>query len=360
MLITNIITYAAQGAVFVEVQTDSGISGFGECSRVGEAVLEELIHQVIKPLVLGQSPFGHAKLEQNVMNGKYKIAGQLLAMAFSGVEIACWDAAARSVGQPVYNLLGGRCREEVKFYGSSMSRHLSAEEEAAKVLSSIEEYGFEAIKMKVGPRLGTGQAVDLEEDVRRVHVMREAIGPRMKLMLDANSSYSYTEAVRFYHFVKEADIYHYEEPCRYDDVQAYVKLAGQLPVPIHVGEQDWNLYTFRSFIASGACQLYAPDVVKCGGIASAVRAAVLCRAFGVTYAPHNTSRGLGLAATLQLAAALPECSYYMEWKIGNDPSEAYLQAPLQLTGGRLNIPSGQGLGVEPDLEKMRRTMRVVD
>ncbi len=358
MKITDIVCYTAPGTFYVKVETDEGVSGFGECSRVGEEVLPSLVQQVIKPLVVGLSPFDIDKIEHAVMTKKYKISGQLLAMAFSGVEMACWDAKARFLGQPVYNLLGGRFRDSVEFYGSSMSRDLSPEDEAAKVKDSIDRYGVNAVKMKVGPRYGSGEPVDLEGDVLRVLVMREVIGPSIKLMLDANSSYTYTQAVQFFEKVRQYDIFHYEEPCPYYDVESYIKLA-QLPVPIHVGEQDWNLFTFRDFIARGACDLYAPDLVKCGGFSSARRAAVLCKAFGVIYAPHNTSRGIGLAATIQMAAGTPECSYYMEWKIGGDPSEQYLAEPFRIEDGRVKVPDGPGLGVELDLEKMEKTMTVI-
>lgn len=357
MKITGLVSYWARGTVYVKVETDMGISGYGECSRVGEEVVPDILHKVIKPIVLGKDPFNTEQIEHAVIAKKYKISGQLLAMAFSGVEMACWDIKGKSLGVPVYQLLGGLFRKELEFYGSSMSRDLSPAEEAAKVAGGIAEYGVRAVKMKVGPRFGTGGLVDLEHDVERVRVMRETIGTGVKLMLDANSSYTYAQAVQFFERVRGYDIFHYEEPCPYYDVEAYVKLA-QLPVAIHVGEQDWNLYTFRDFIARGGCHLYAADVVKCGGIANSRRAAGLCRAFGITYAPHNTSRGVGLAATMQLAAALPECGYYLEWKIGDDPSEQYLAEPFRIHGGKVEVPSKPGLGVELDLEKMERTMEV--
>jgi L-alanine-DL-glutamate epimerase-like enolase superfamily enzyme len=313
---------------------------------------------VIKPQLIGRSPFDIEKLEHDVIAKNYKISGQLLAMAFSGVEIALWDIKGKYLNQPVYNLLGGKYRDKLEFYGSSLSRHLSPSEEAAKIIKGIEQFGFKAVKIKIGPRYGSGDPVDLEKDVEKVKTIREAIGPACKLMIDANSSYNYSDAVRLFEKVKPYDIFHYEEPCPYYDVETYIKLT-QLPVPIHVGEHDWNIYTFRDFISRGACHLYAPDLTKCGGFISAVRAAALCRAFGVTYAAHNTSRSIGLAATVQFAASAPECSYYNEYLLDDEPSEQYVSRPFKLKNGTLEVPSGPGLGVDLDIEKMEKTLTVV-
>ncbi|MBC8078733.1 MAG: mandelate racemase/muconate lactonizing enzyme family protein [Gorillibacterium sp.] len=358
MQITNIVTYLAPGTIYVKVETDQGISGYGECSRMGREALLPIINHFIFPAIQGLNPVDIELIEHKVMLKNYKVSGQLLAMAFSGVEMALWEIKALLWEEPLFRLLGGKFRHTLPFYGSSMSRDLPAEQEAEKVTEAIERNGFEAVKIKVGPRMGTGELVDLSYDVHRVAVMRKTIGPNIKLMLDANSSYTYAQATQFFSRVMEYDIFHYEEPCPYYDVEAYVKLA-QLPVPIHVGEQDWNIFTFRDFLSKGACDLYAPDLVKCGGFLSAKRCAALCRAFGIIYAPHNTSRGLGLAATIQLAAATPECQYYYEYKIGQDPSELYLERPFVISDGNLSVPEGIGYGVKLDLEKMERTMTLV-
>jgi L-alanine-DL-glutamate epimerase-like enolase superfamily enzyme len=356
--ITGLVCFLAKGIFFVKVETDAGVSGFGECSRKGENVLLPIIREVIKPQLIGQSPFDIEKLEHDVIAKNYKISGQLLAMAFSGVEIALWDIKGKYLNQPVYNLLGGKYRDRLEFYGSSLSRHLSPAEEAAKISKGIEQFGFKSVKIKIGPRYGSGDPVDLEKDEEKVKTVREAIGPDCKLMIDANSSYNYTDAIRLFEKVRSFNIYHYEEPCPYYDVETYIKLA-QLPVPIHVGEHDWNIYTFRDFISRGACHLYAPDLTKCGGFISAARAAALCRAFGVTYAAHNTSRSIGLAATVQFVASAPECSYYNEYLLDDEPSEQFVSTPFEIKNGTLEVPSGPGLGIELDIEKMEKTLTVV-
>jgi L-alanine-DL-glutamate epimerase-like enolase superfamily enzyme len=359
MIIKDIVCYTGNRIFFVEVVTDQGISGFGECSPMNNDAVLPLVLKTIKPALLGWSVFDLEKIEERILKRHYKFSGQLLAMAFSGVEIALWDAKAKYCGQPVYNLLGGRYRERVKFYGSSMSRDLSHAEEAAKLRQGIDRFGFEAVKFKVGPRMGTGLPVNLQQDEEKVRIVREAIGPECRMMVDGNSSYTYSQAVQLFERIRQYDVYHYEEPCPYYDVEAYVKLAAALPVPIHVGEQDWNLFTVRDFISRGGCHLYAADLVKCGGFSSARRIAALCRAFGITYAGHNTSRGIGLAAAIQLAASTPEYDYYLEYSIeSSEVKDQYMRLDIDVQAGGCEIPSSPGIGVEMDLEKIRKTLTV--
>lgn len=359
MKITSLTCYSAKNLLYIKLETDEGIIGFGECSPMQIETTLQLIMNVIKPQIIGMSPYDSERMEERVMTKHYKISGQLLAMAFSGVEIACWDIKAKAANQPLYNLLGGKYRTSVPLYGSSMSRDLSHEEEALKLRDSIDKFQFPAVKIKVGPRMGTGLPVCLETDAAKVKTIREAIGPDIKLMVDGNSSYTYIQAIQLYAKIEQYDIYHYEEPCPYYDIEAYVKLAHTLRVPIHVGEQDWNIYTFRDFIARGACHMYAADPVKCGGLSSAKRIAALCRAFGIQYVPHNTTRGIGFAAALHLAASTPECSGYYEYSIEKENlREQFIQDVLEIKDGHIQLPNGHGLGINVDVKKMEKLLHV--
>lgn len=345
--ITAVTCHVSRSKFYVQVESDAGVSGFGESSPMRPDVLLQIHRSVIRPAVLGMDPFQAEAIEERVLRRNYKIAGQLLAAAFSGLEIALWDLRGRYLGQPVYNLLGGRYRGRVPVYGSSMSRDLPPAEEAAKLRGAIARLGITAVKIKVGPRYGSGAPVDLDADEEKVRTVREAIGPSCRLMLDGNGSYTYIEAVQLYHRVERYRIHHFEEPCPYRDVEAYVRLAHSLPVPIHVGEQDWDLFTFRDFISRGACHLYAADPVKCGGLSSAKRAATLCRAFGIQYVPHNTTRSIGFAAALHLAASTPECAGYAEYSIEREDAPPPVALPFEVRDGCVGVPDGPGLGFHP-------------
>lgn len=362
MKITNIVCYFNDQTFFVKVETDEGVCGFGECSPMDNDTVCMIIQKRLKPKLIGLNPFDTEKIEETALKKNYKISGQLLAISFSGIEIALWDLKGKYLNQPVYNLLGGKYRDCIEFYGSSLSRHLSVKEECEKIKKCIDQYGFKAIKIKTGSRFGNNDFItDIEKDVEKVRAIREAIGPDCKLLIDGNGSYTYFQAVQLFEKIKHYDIYQFEEPCPYYDIEAYIKLCQKLSVPINVGEQDWNLFTFRDFISKGACHICAADLTKCGGFSSAGRIAALCRAFGIIYGPHNTSRGIGMAATIQFAASTPECNYYMEYCIEDNKNnmESYMLNKFSPVNGTVKVPDMPGIGIEMDIDKMNKTMHVV-
>ncbi|MCY0878932.1 MAG: mandelate racemase/muconate lactonizing enzyme family protein [Firmicutes bacterium] len=360
MKITDVVGYLSPKKFYVKVETDAGIVGFGESSPMRPKILAEVLREIIRPQALGTDPFAGEWLEERIMAQHYKLSGNLLAAAYSGFDIALWDVRGKFLKQPVYNLLGGRYRPKVALYGSSMSRHLPPQEEALKARNAVEQGGFSAIKIKVGPRYGTGQPVDLDQDVAKVAAVREAIGPDIKLMIDANGSYTVAEAIALYRRIRDLDIYFFEEPCPYCDLNAYAALARQLPVALNVGEQEWNLVTFRDWLSRGACHFFAADPIKCGGLTNAKRAAVLCRAFGITYAPHNTTRSIGFAAALHLATSSPECRSFYEYSIEpGPPASPGISLPIHVAEGYAWLDNQPGLGVEADERALGSALALV-
>ena len=340
----------------VRVDTDEGVSGYGECSPMHIGGLVAVMRDRVAPLVLHADPLRITDLEERFHRGNYKIAGQLPAMAWSGIDQALWDIRAKTAGQSLQTALGGRVRDQVRYYGSSMSRHLSPEAEAVKICEAIDRFGFQAIKIKIGTRMGgAGSMPDFRADQRKVRIIREAIGPDIALFVDGNGAYTAAQAVQVFDLLRAFDISVFEEPCPFMDQAAYGALAGRLPIPVNLGEQDWNLLVLRDLLVRNACQHVAMDVTKCGGFSCALRVAALCRAFGVLYVPHNTSRGIGLIATHHLALCLPECAAYQEYSIeAPDARDRYvIDAPVPRNGA-VDAYAGHvpGMGVLLDEERM--------
>lgn len=364
MKITNITSYVHKTFLthIVKIETDEGVTGYGECSPMSVFVTAQIIRDNIKPALIGLDPFDVETAEKLAVTVNYKLNGQLLAMSWSGVELALRDVQGKYLNQPVYRLMGGRYRDEVAFYASSMDRTADAETEASRMAALVRELGVSACKIKIGGRLGHTQDIpDLEGDAAKVRAVREAIGPDCRLILDCNSSYTVGQTLLLWEMIKDCRIYHLEEPCPYWDVRAYQTLAERLPVPINVGEQEWNLTVFREFLEQRACHVVAADLTKCGGFTNAKRVAALCRAYGAVYAPHNTSRAIGFAANMQLAACTPEYSYYQEYNITQAPlQEQFLARPFVIREGRYQIPAEPGIGVQLDLEKLEKVATKVE
>lgn len=349
MRITDVVAIYSDKKFYVKVETDTGEFGFGESSPMSPAVLAEIFRRVLRAEALGADPFAAEDLERRMLDGHYKLSGNLLAAAYSGLEIALWDLRGRHLGQPCYNLLGGAVRRSMPLYGSSMSRHLTPEKEAAKVRAAVDRFGFRAVKIKTGPRFGTGGTVDLDGDEAKIRAVRAAIGAEVGLMIDGNGSYTVAEAVRLVERVRDVDLLYFEEPCPYSDVAAYRRLAEILPIPVQVGEQDWNLFTFRDFIAEAKVAYYGADPIKCGGLLRAKRASVLCRAFGTTYLPHNTSRSIGWAAALHLAWSTPEIGPFYEYSIEpSTPHHPAIDLGITIADGAAVLRVAPGLGVKVD------------
>ena len=346
----------------VQVDTDEGVSGYGECSPMSVFVTAQIIHDHIRPALLGLDPFDVETAEKMAVTVNYKLNGQLLAMAWSGVELALRDIQGKYLNLPVFRLLGGHYRKEVSFYASSMDRSSAPDEEAERMSELVKRLGVSACKIKIGGRLGHTQDIpDLEQDAAKVHAVRRAIGPDCHLLLDCNSSFTVGQTLLLWNMIQDCNIYHLEEPCPYWDIQAYQTLAERLPVPIHVGEQEWNLTVFREFLERRACHILAADLTKCGGFTSAKRVATLCRAYGAVYAPHNTSRAIGFAANMQLAACTPEYTYYQEYNVSPVPlQEQFLETPFVIQNGHYQIPDIPGIGVTLDLEKLEKVATKVE
>ena len=362
MKITAVDSYIGKGIHIIKVHTDAGITGIGECSAMDPELTAQIVSKRFRDVLIGKDPHDVNRLQEDCLVGNrgYKIAGQLMSMAYSGIDIALWDIMGKAAGQPVYNLLGGKYRDKILLYGSSMSRDLSIADEMTKLKGGLDKFGFNAVKIKVGPRMDNHRVIpDLDYDEAKVRATRELIGPKRKLLVDVNSSYTYSQAITFAKRIEKYDIFQYEEPCPFYDLESYKKTAEKINLPINAGEQDWNLHVMLDFIKSGACQIAAADATKSGGITTVRKVAAICDAFGIVYSPHNTSRGIGTATHLQICTAMPACNHYQEYSIeAAGGSSEYLSTRFIPVDGTISAPTTPGIGVELDEEKVATLQKV--
>lgn len=347
MKIEGIRCFYSEKLLIIQIISDTGLSGWGECSAMQVNGSLALLKSALARDLIGQDIFNAAEIERRCLRQHYKYSGQLLAMTFSGIDMALWDLRGKAVGLPLYALFGGKCRDSVPMYASSMTRNLSIQQECEKIAHAVREGGFGCVKIKIGPRMGTQEILDIRSDIQKVRAVRETIGEARELMVDANSAYTAAQAVQLHKLLEPYRILVYEEPCSYEDLEAYEFVSKRITTPVNWGEQNRNLYTLRDFLLRGAVQVVAFDATKCGGLTQLLRAETLCRAFNVNLAPHNTSVGLGTAAHLQVIAASPQATGFQEFNI-EVPKAFYLKKPFQVTQGRLTVPNEPGLGVEID------------
>ena len=349
-------TRTAQGAfgavsiVLVEVRTVDGITGHGEClARFGARAYASFINEVLAPMLAGQNAFDirrHWYRMRSALSGR---AGGMLIEALAGVDIALWDTVGKALGQPVHRLLGGMGRPTIDCYASSIN--WASLEQMQEQTRAVLAMGFKAIKVKLG--LPVARAIE------SATLMRQIVGPAIKLAADANWAYSLDEAVTVGHALHALDYWFFEEPIAPEDVAGYVHLRRALPVALAAGESDYTVEHAAQLIKDRLVGIIQPDVARAGGISETRDIATLAQAFNVAYAPHvGWSGAVCAAASLQLAAAMPAFTSFECMFIANPLRDELTTLPvgsaLSLVDGQVAVPQGPGLGVAINWDAVER------
>lgn len=335
--------------VVVEIETDQGLVGFGEClARKGACAYARFINQMFAPMLVGEDPLDrrrHWAAMRSLLSGR---TGGMLIEAIAGVDIALWDLAGKACGLPVHKMLGGMGRRAIQAYASSINwfDDAAVEREVAAALAQ----GFTQIKVKIG---GPASAA-----IDRIRLVRRLAGPATGLSVDANWAFDVDEAVRVGRALAENDYMWFEEPIRPEDRQGYRMLRAKLDVRLAAGESDFSACDALNLVEDRAVGIIQPDVARAGGITETWRIAELARIHSIAYAPHvGWSGALCVAASLQLAAAAENCVTFECMVFANPLRDALLVTPVgeasQLSGGKLPIPDGPGLGVTVDMAALR-------
>lgn len=347
MKITSIQSIHVESNLLLRVGTDEGIVGYGECSPMNNPLVAAHIEHALAPLAMGCDPFDVEAMVENLFVSTYKLAGQSMAMAVSGIEIACWDIMGKALGQPIYKLLGGGYRKKIRMYASSMLRDISPAEEAKRLAGLVEKHGFTAVKVRVGSTFGFDEDEAPGRSVAVVKEVRAALGDDIEIMVDGNSCFSAPRAIELGRRLEEYRIFHFEEPCPYWDLGSTARVARALDVPIAGGEQDWELCRFREMLEREVVDIVQPDLIKAGGFSVCKKIAHLAEAYGCVCTPHQT-QPLGTLANLHFAAATPNVRYSQEYNIEPKPlmRTLFREPVLEVKHGHLSVPEAPGLGVE--------------
>lgn len=348
--------YDTRMAMIVEIETDEGITGWGEC--YGPAWLTAAAVKVMTPWLVGMNPLHTDRLWQETY-ARLRDHGQKGAVieGLSGVDIALWDIKGKFFGVPAYELMGGPLRTEVQAYATGLYRRKTGNpldylpREAAEYVAD----GFKAVKLKVG--------FGVEEDAAVTHAVREAIGPRVALMVDANHAYDAVAAIRLGRKIEALDIGWFEEPVPPEDREGHLQVKRAISIPVAGGECEFTRLGFRDMLIARAFDIVQPDTCAAGGLSECKKIADMAQAFGVRYNPHVWGTGIAMAASLQLLAVLPTHTPTslapLEPMLEFDRTEhpirrAVLKEPIEHVNGVVRIPNGPGLGIEVDRDALAR------
>jgi len=336
----------------IAVHTDAGITGHGSVFTNGGLVAAAL--KVLEPLYRGENALEPERISEKLHQNTFWMGrGGTLTHAISGIDIALWDILGKATGQPVGRLLGGTYRKRVQPYCSLL---MEMPERMGEVVATYRAQGFRAFKIGWGP---FGRSNDAKLDEAIVGAAREAAGPEARLFVDAGASDAYWPqglkwALRTAEMLKDYDIGWFEEALKPDALEDFCTLRRASPVPIAGGEVLTRRQSFIPWLTRGAFDIVQPDVTKVGGISEQRRIAWMAYDFGVKYIGHGWNTALGVAADLQLAAALPDVDL-VEFIGGSPYVDGITERPFALDGeGNLEIPELPGLGVALDREKLAR------
>lgn len=352
-------TGGSKSWLFVKLETDEGLVGWGEAYTQQDRDAAMLAHIIeMGRHLVGRSPFA-IKHFSSVMYLDYALRRPAMDFwsALSAIEQSMWDVVGKACAQPVYNLLGGPCRERIRVYANGWSDRASTPEQYAQRACDVVGRGFTALKFDpfTNPwRTHIGRA---EEDlaVERVRAVREAVGPKVEILVEAHRRLAPNEAIRVAHRLEEFNPFWYEEPIDAEDMDGLAEVRRRTTLPVVTGEALYSKNQFAQVFAQRAADILNPDVCNCGGILALKEIASAAEPWHVTVAPHNyNSTTLGLASTLQVAACIPNfliTEYFVNFEaLGREIATS----AFDVHDSYIDLPTAPGLGIELDEAALER------
>src|SRR5438874_6679605 len=335
----------------IEVVTDEGLVGIG--SAMTSKALVEAAAKLLRPMLIGERADEPSRVSERLRQSTFwQGRGGAVEHAISGIDIALWDLMGKICNQPVARLLGGYYRDRIKPYGSLL---FDEPPKSREKLRQAVSRGFKAIKMGWRP---FGRR-DRKTDELLIKTARETVGPDIELMVDAGGSeqfwpHGYKWALETAKMLADYDIVWFEEALPPDDIEGFIELRRQAPLPITTGEVLTRRQSFRPFIERHAVDIIQPDCTKCGGLTEAWRIGWMAYEHNILLVPHGWNTAIGLAAYLHLTASLP-VARYAEFLTPSPYMDRLVRTPLKPdAAGFLHVPTKPGLGIELNRKALKR------
>ncbi|KHL97413.1 galactonate dehydratase [Paenibacillus sp. IHB B 3415] len=344
--------------LFLKIETDEGISGWGEPVVEGKAHTVQTAVEEMMDFLIGQDPQRIEDLWQLMYRGGFYRGGAILMSAIAGIDQALWDIKGKIYNAPVYQLLGGACRNTMRVYS-----WVGGDRPIDVVQAALEKKaaGFTAIKMNASEEM---QFIDTHDKiyaiVERVAAIREACGPEFGIAVDFHGRLHKPMARGL---ARELDPYRLmfiEEPVLPENNEVLREIAHHTSTPIATGERMYSRWEFKNLLKDGVVDIIQPDLSHAGGITECKKIFAMAEAFDVAVAPHCPLGPIALAACLQVDATsynavIQEQSLGIHYNQGNDLLD-YITDPtvFAYSDGHVNIPSGPGLGITVNEEYVRK------
>ena len=348
------VVFKEYRTTLVKIETDEGITGYGECMvRLAPTATRDIV-EYIKPLLIGKDPMDTEYIWER-MYGAMMNRGHFQGFyieAISGIDVALWDIKGKALNVPVYKLLGGNTYPKIWAYASSV--RFRGMETMLKTAESFIDQGFNAMKIKIGQGFNT--------DIMAVEAVRKHVGDDVTLMVDANCGYDVKTALKIGRELEKYNIRWFEEPISPADYDGYCRLSETLDIPIAAGEAHFLRYGMKELIQRGKVDILQPNVCRAGGYTECIKIHGLCSSYDVSYLTHTgSSSAVCIAASLQIAAAFSDCFIFehmqSDWSKDQINPLRWDLTPLPIKSfkdGFIELENKPGIGVEINEEVIKK------
>jgi len=341
--------------LFVKVTTDEDIIGYGDGTEWwGTHVMAKCVED-LAPFVIGENPFNTQRIWQKMYIGSY-VGGKNVNMAITAIETALWDIVGKAAGKPLYDLLGGKCRDRIRLYSHAYAHERG---ESPRTLDGLVrrakellDAGFRFIKTSIDETkpIGVDRWMDIEsisKTVEIVRLLRETVGSNVELCIDASNQLDFSSAVRLGRALESFNLIWLEDPIKQEEsADSYRRLREAIRTPVGTGENLYNIWAFRNILENNGVDIILPDFVHAGGIMQGLKIAALAEAYLVPVAPHNPNSPLSTIISAHICAAIPNF-VALEFTWPDVPwRDKVISEPLKVRDGYLELPTGPGLGVD--------------
>jgi galactonate dehydratase len=351
----DVITVSAgwKNWLFVKVHTDAGVYGIGEGTLNGFIKTTETAIRELEHLAIGQDPRQVNALSKRLLESVSLDGGHIHRTAIAAIEIASWDILGKSLGVPIYQLLGGKVRESVLGYANGWYRTERTPEHFVKAAEPVWARGFRALK--VDP-FGTAQGFIEDDELQLSYDILKALRarwPDLRILIDVHARFTEADAIRAAEKLAPLDLYWWEEPTTREREEPANRVARRSPIRVATGEMYDTLGQFYTLAAAGGVNIFQPEPMSLGGITNTLAVANLALAHGSYIAPHQSGGPVATAVCLQLAACVPNFLIQEHFDAFNEPWTHDLvtwRPTVNPENGHLSLPTAPGLGIDLNVE----------
>jgi galactonate dehydratase len=327
--ITALRTFRTGSGIYIKIETDAGISGWGDCPILAPAVTSTLAHSLFE-LLDGQNPTRIEYLWNRLYRSHRDMrGGPCMCHVIGAIDQALWDITGKAWGVPVYRLLGGPMRDKMRVYPTET-----------------------AIKCGTtgGPIPHSGTPKELHDIADGIKATRQRLGPAGTIMFDCHSALPPAYVIQLASMVEPYDVLWFEEPAVPNSIEVFKRIKQQVKIPLATGERDLTLWGFLPYLHERCIDILQPDVAETGGITQFKKIATLAEAYSVPLAPHNCTGALGTTASLHASASVAELLIVEAYPDNSGVARKNWEVDKE---GYASLPQGPGLGVEVDESKLK-------